>query len=31
MHSLPYLCVSGDDQITRYPGADNLTGGPRDA
>jgi len=31
MHSSPFLCVCGDDQITRYPGADDLTGEPGDA
>ena len=29
MHSLPYLCVRGDDRITYYPEADDLTGEPR--
>jgi len=31
VHSSPYLCVCGDDQITCYLGADDLTGEPRDA
>jgi len=31
VHSSPFLCVCGDDRITRYPGADDLTGGPGDA
>jgi len=31
MHCLPYLFVSGNDRITCYPGADDLTGEPRDA
>jgi len=31
MHNSPYLCVCGDDRITCYPGADDVTGGPRDA
>jgi len=31
MHSSPFLCVSGDDRITRYSGADDLTGEPGDA
>jgi len=31
MHSSPFLCVCGDDRMTRYPGADDLTGGPGDA
>ena len=31
VHSSPFLCVCGDDQITRYPGADDVTGGPGDA
>jgi len=31
MHSSPYLCVYGDDQMIRYPGADDLTGEPGDA
>jgi len=31
VHSSPYLCVCGDDRITCYPGADDLTGEPRDA
>jgi len=25
VHSSPYLCVCGDDRITCYPGADDLT------
>ena len=31
VHSSPFLCVCGDDRITCYPGADDLTGGPGDA
>jgi len=31
MYSSPYLCVYGDDRITCYPGADDLTGEPGDA
>jgi len=31
VHSSPYLCVYGDDRIICYPGADDLTGEPRDA
>jgi len=31
VHSSPFLCVYGDDRITRYPGADDVTGGPGDA
>jgi len=31
VHSSPFLYICGDDQITRYPGADDLTGGPEDA
>jgi len=31
VHSSPYLFVRGDDQIIYYPGADVLTGEPRDA
>ena len=31
VHSSPFLCVCGDERITRYPGADDLTGGPGDA
>jgi len=31
VHSSPFLCVCGDDRITYYPGADDLTGGPGDA
>jgi len=31
VHNSPFLCVCGDDQITRYLGADDLTGGPGDA
>ena len=30
VHSSPFLCVCGDDRITRYPGADDVTGGPGD-
>jgi len=25
------FCVCGDDRVTCYPGADDLTGGPGDA
>jgi len=28
VHSSPFLCVCGDDQITCYPRADDVTGGP---
>jgi len=28
VHSSPFLYVCGDDRITRYPGADDVTGGP---
>jgi len=31
VHSSPFLCVCGDDRITSYPGADDVTGGPGDA
>jgi len=31
VHSSPFLCVCGDDQMIRYPGADDLTGGLGDA
>jgi len=31
MHSSPYLCACGNDQMIYYPGADNLTGEPGDA
>jgi len=31
VHSSPYLCVCGDDRITCYSGADDVTGGPGDA
>ena len=31
VHSSPFLCVRGDDQMIRYLRADDLTGGPRDA
>jgi len=31
VHSSPFLCVCDDDQMIRYPGADDLTGGPGDA
>jgi len=30
VHSSPF-CVCGDDRITRYPRADDVTGGPGDA
>jgi len=28
MHNSPYLFICGDDQITCYPGADDITGEP---
>jgi len=31
VHSSPFLCMCGDDRITCYPGADDMTGGPGDA
>jgi len=31
VNSSPFLCVYGDDRITRYLGADDVTGGPGDA
>jgi len=31
VHSSPFLCVCGDDRITCYPGADDVTGRPGDA
>jgi len=31
VHSSPFLCVCGDDRMTCYPGADDLTSGPGDA
>jgi len=31
VHSSPYLCVCGDDRISCYLGADDVTGGPGDA
>jgi len=31
VHNSPFLCVCGDDRITCYPRADDLTGGPGDA
>ena len=30
VHSSPFLCVCGDDRITCYPEADDVTGGPGD-
>jgi len=27
VHRSPFLCVCGDDRITYYPGADDVTGG----
>jgi len=27
VHSSPFLCVCGDDWITRYPGTNDVTGG----
>jgi len=31
VHSSPFLCIYGDDRITRYPGANDVTGGSGDA
>jgi len=31
VHSSPFLCVFGDDRITCYLGADDVTGGLGDA
>jgi len=31
VHSSPFLCVCGNDRVTCYPGADDVTGGPGDA
>ena len=31
VHSSPFLCVCGDDRITCYLGAYDVTGGPGDA
>jgi len=31
VHSSPFLCVCGDDRVTCYPGADDVTGGLGDA
>jgi len=31
VHSSPFLYVCGDDQMIRYLGVDDLTGGPGDA
>jgi len=31
VHSSPYLFVYGDDRVTCYPGADDVSSGPRDA
>jgi len=31
VHSSPFLCVCGDDRITCYLGANDVTGGPGDA
>jgi len=31
VHSSPYLFVCGNDWIIYYPGADDVTGEPRDA
>jgi len=31
VHSSPFLCVCGDDRITCYPRADDVTSGPGDA
>ena len=31
VHSSPFLCVCGDDRVTCYLGADDITGGPGDA
>jgi len=30
VHSSPYLFVCGDDQVTCYPGADDVTVEPKD-
>ena len=30
VHSSSFLCVCGDDRVTCYPGADDVTGGPGD-
>jgi len=31
VHSSPFLCVCGDDRVICYPGADDVTGGSKDA
>jgi len=31
VHSSPFLCVCGNERITCYSGADDLTSGPGDA
>jgi len=31
VHSSPYLFVCGDDRVTCYPGADDVSGEPGDA
>jgi len=31
VHSSPYPCVCGDDRITCYPGANDVSGEPGDA
>ena len=31
VHSSPYLFVCGDDRVICYPGADDVSGEPRDA
>jgi len=31
VHNSPYLLVCGDDQVTCYPRADNVSGEPGDA
>jgi len=31
VHSSPFLCVCGNDRVTCYPRADDVTGGPGDA
>ena len=30
VHSSPFLCECGDDRMTCYPGADDVTGGSAD-
>jgi len=31
VHTSPYLFVCGDNRVTCYPGADDVTSEPRDA